>query len=250
MSDLEKLNAYLNAKDVLVIENTIYNRHKHKHCFEMDEIVNYFQLLSMFHKKIMGYNGDLLRVTGKEIENYKDDIRKLKFIKKNINIKDCCDEMDIYYLNQCEKYISKGEKYISIMYNSGFREILERSLERREICIGGIDNIGLKKDKKIQITNINGCCYDFFEMDAIRFLNKLKKHKSLVELSFAVDQYCTFEGFDNNSYGFIIAAMNFPYKIIHQLTKYYKDKGDKFLKQKFFNVMKQLVKEDEANNDD
>lgn len=249
MSEIENLIAYLAAKNVQVSENTAYKKHRSKRSYEMYEIVNYFKQLSMFHKKVIGYDGQLLRVTGKEIENYKDDIRKLKNIKKTISAKEHLNELDVYFGEQCERYIAKGEKYMSIMYSSGFREILERSLKRREVCIGEKSDIELKNDKILEVSDISECCYDFLEMDAIRLLMKSKKHNSLLELSYAAEKYCNFENLSPCSYEFILAAVCYPYEIIHHMDKYPKVDEDEVLRKKFLNSLKKLIKEDEVNND-
>ncbi|MDP4178156.1 MAG: hypothetical protein Q8900_07465 [Bacillota bacterium] len=219
-----------------------------KNNLQMDEIIHYFKVLSAFHKKAMGYDGELINNTGKEIEDFKDNIRKLKHIKKSIMQEKHNDEMSIYFAKQCSNYISIGEKCIRKMYNSGFEDILKRSIKRKEVCTGKKYDIELNKDNEVLISNINKCCFNFIEIDAIKFLIMQRKNKNISSLSDIIEKFCCFEGLNKNSFEFIRAAVNYPNEVINYMKKYEKKCLTQESKVKFINKVKKLIDEDEVHN--
>lgn len=221
-----------------------------KNNLQIDEIIYYFKILSDFHKKSMGYNGELINNTGKEIEDFKDNIRKLKYIKKNIMKEKYNDEMTIYFVKQCSYYISVGEKCIRKMYKSGFEDILKRSIKRKEVCIGKKYDIELNKDNEVLTSNINRCCFNFIEMDAIKFLIMQRNNKNIISFNDIIEKFCCFEGLNKNSYEFIKAAVSYPNEVINYMKKYEKKCLTKESKVKFINKVKKLIDEDEVHNID
>lgn len=169
----------------------------------------YLKFLSEFHKKIieakLPINRKIKNNLGKTLEEYKVLIKRNKrFIEEH---KALASEENLYF-------IQLGEKSINQAIEANYLLLLQRSMERREICIGK------EVIEKIFAMDIENCCYDLIEMDGIQFLSKLKGKVKQEKINELINFYCEQEKLDENSVKFMKALMCFPQEFLKCMNRY------------------------------
>lgn len=190
-----------------------------------EELLNHLLIISEFHKKTMGYKGYMgLRLdnkTGSTIEQYKVSIKRLKRYLKNIRINSASSDFERKLLKVGFEYIKRCDSCISEIMNSGYMELIERSMKRTEICIGNPKFSNLCKNNNIiEIKSLNKCSYNNVEMDCFYLLSKYRKRNLKLDYKAIVNKYCEYEDLNKNSSRFILALLSYPSEFIRSCNRY------------------------------
>lgn len=195
-------------------------------CNELSEkdIIEHLCVISKFHKVVLNFNNYKIRFlkndTGKKIEKYKIYIKKSKKHLKILNQKSDLTLTEKFILDNGEEVIKRAETCISFIYDSNYFEIIKRSMDREEICLGNSDPKNIVKKHNIEIVSLSDCVYNMFEMDAIFYFNKLKKSKKNLDWNIVIEKYCDFEGFNYSSKNFIMGFLSFPNEYMKWWNRY------------------------------
>lgn len=190
-----------------------------------EKLINQLYLISEFHKKTMGYNGYMgLRLnnkTGSTVEQFKVSIKRLKRYLKNIRINSAGSDFERKLLKIGFEYINRADSCISEIMNSGYMELIERSMKRTEICIGNPNFNNLNKTEDvIEVISLNKCSYNNIEMDCFYLLRKYRKRNLELDYKALVNIYCGYEGLSENSSRFILALLSYPCEFIRCCNRY------------------------------
>jgi len=208
---------------------------------EIDTLVNYRNLteeqaleqlfiISEFHKKIMGYNGYMnIRLdnkTGRMIEQYKIYNKKLKRDIKKIKLNTPENQFEELLLEIGDVYLERAENCIEEIYKWDYIDLISRSMQRVELCLGCTDFNHIAKDESIVISTLNNCCYNMVEIDCVYFINKLKKKGLTMNWESLIYKYCDFEGLECKSAKFISGLVSYPYEFMKCCSRYRENKKD------------------------
>ncbi len=72
-------------------------------------------------------------------------------------------------------YINRAEKVIESIYENGYINLVWRSMDRKEICLGKTHFNNIRYNEGIEVIDINKCSYNMVEMDCIELLYKINK---------------------------------------------------------------------------
>lgn len=227
----ESFFQYLALQGINQVEQFDASIYKDKNNIKEEHIKAHLCLISEFHQKSMGYTGYMSnRIEnriGKDIEQYKVNLKKLKKDIRNIQIRGCENEIEELLLNRGNEYVERGEKSISEIYNAGYIDIINRSMKWIELCLGDTSFDNIRKTEAIEIIDLNNCCYNVIEMDGYYFFNTLKKKKLELDWNEYVYTFCEIEKIEVNSGRFILALLSYPNQFIKVCNKYRENKRER-----------------------
>lgn len=195
-----------------------------------NKVSEHLKVLSEFHKNVLGdkgYVGNIIdNRIGKTVEKYKIGTKKAKRDIYKICEKSPENEFEKLLYKYGDIYVKRGEKCINRVMSLGYMDIITRSMEKNEICIGntGFDNI--RKTDRIEVIDLRSCCFNIVEEDAFDFLVKLKRKGEKLFWRGLVQEYCKYEGLNCQSMDFILALMSYPWEFIKCCNRYRSLKKD------------------------
>lgn len=215
---------FLWSKNIKVLENVKKEPVILNNTME-EEILKQLYLISEFHKKTMGYKGYMgLRLdnkTGSTVEQFKVSIKRLKRYLKNIRLNAASSDFERKLLKIGFDYIKRAESCISEIMNLGYMDIIERSMNRTEICLGNTSFESLNKtDDVLEIGSLSKCSYNNIEMDCYYLLSKYRKRNLKVDYKDIVNKYCEYEKLNEKSSKFILALLSYPYEFMRCCNRY------------------------------
>ena len=208
---------------------------------EIDTVVNYrdvteeqaleqLLIISEFHKKIIGYNGYMnIRLdnkTGKIVEQYKIYNKKLKRDIKKIKLNKPENQYEELLLEVGDLYLDRAEASVEEIYKWDYIDLISRSMQRVEICLGCTDFNNIAKEEGIVISSLDNCCYNMVENDGVYLINKLKKKGLTMNWENLIYKYCDFEGLEYKSAKFISGLVSYPYEFMKCCNRYRENKKD------------------------
>lgn len=180
------------------------------------------------HKILLGYNSEsLVKIKsniGKEIETYKVQIKKLK--------KEYAKIMDYGIKNDFEKLIilegrnllKQATDVINYIYSNNYFSIIERSMNREELCIGRADNSNLKFDSNIQIGSLKYISYNLVEEDLYKYIKKIKKKNNLIDEEEVIKTFVYESHLSKDSINYLKALCSYPKDTLRAWEKYISNK--------------------------
>lgn len=185
-------------------------------------------LIVKFHQKSCGFNGYLKKRinndTCKLVEEFKIQIKR--FSKSLERIKDVGpkDKFEAILLEKGDAFLNRAELCIKEIYDSGYLELVSRSMENVEICLTDVGFDNLEGDECLKIVNFHDIAYNMVEMDLYYLLSKLKRKGSNLNWEKHINKFCELENLDNRSKRFILAMLSYPYEFMKIHDKYRKNK--------------------------
>lgn len=216
----EVFKEYLNSRGIKTVNGFDYG-YRYKN-IKLHEIISHLEAISEFHKRANGYTEysreRIKTCTGRDIEKYKLDVRKARNMLEQTNDTEIKNDYDEFIEHSAEDNIKRAEKSIKFIFNNGYLDLIMRSMKNKEVCIGdsGLENI--RKVNFIEVININCCCFNMVENDAVYFLRKIRKKKIDADFESAVSEFCKMENLNSRSADYILALLSYP----HEFMKYYK----------------------------
>jgi len=106
------------------------------------------------------------------------------------------------------------------LYENNYRNLIIRSMKREEMCLRNTYFNNLRKKRDIEVIDIEGCCYNMVEMDAVYFLNRIKRKGINVDFYKIIMEFCKYEHLKNSSVQFILSMISYPYEVMKCCSKY------------------------------
>ncbi|WP_373897917.1 spore coat protein [Haloimpatiens sp. FM7315] len=219
---------YILSKDIDIVNHIPFDK-KDFSRINSKTIIEQLKLISKFHKRIKNCNRCTLQrienQTGKIVELQKVDLGKCKKILRDIENSNSKNDFESMLVNYGKEFLRIGEKSIEEIYISGYIDIIVRSMDNNEICIGDpyFNNLAYENNR-IQIKNINKISYNIVEIDAFNLLNKLSRKGIKLPISYLAGEFCEFEGLGEKSQKLIEALMKYPYDFVRYCNRYKKNK--------------------------
>ncbi|APH14298.1 hypothetical protein NPD5_2010 [Clostridium sporogenes] len=231
MDSLKKItdiSHYLKSKDINIIED-FKDDYRQLNNLSEELVTEQLKVISFFHKNTLGnksyIRGGIKNKTGIIIEKYKLDLKKTnKYVRNLKDKKSNNTDLEKLILDYMPNYINKAEKVIENIYENGYINLVWRSMERKEICLGKTYFNNIRYNKEIEVIDISKCSYNMIEMDCIELLYKVNKKNSSLNIEKLCKNFCEFESLNDESYKFILYMLSYPYSIIKCCTKYMKEK--------------------------
>lgn len=226
-SPRESFSEYVVRKGIRIVNSNEKNELRIK--INEEHIINQLHLISEFHSKAMGYDNyighKLEDKRGRTVEEYKIYTKKVKREFEVIKEKTELNSFEKLFIKYAEGYLDKAQNCIDTIYESGYLELIRRSMNRVEVCLSDTYFTNLRKNDQIEILNLQGCCYDMIELDAVYFLMKIKKKFNMLNLRELINKFCELENLNWKSQKFIEALLLYPYEFMKCFMKYKKNNG-------------------------
>ena len=213
---------YLESRKIFKVkefDNTI----KHKD-ISLDNIKEQMFIISEFHRRTLKYSGimnkRLYNNIGKEVEQYKVYTKKFKKYLDRIGK---IQNKTIFQkkLNQIgKKYLIRAKSCMDNLHKNDYTDLIIRSMKREEMCLINTYFSNLRKKRNIEVIDIEGCCYNMVEMDAVYFLNKIKRKGINVDFYEIIMEFCKYEHLKHSSEQFILSMISYPYEFMKCCSKY------------------------------
>lgn len=216
---------YIYKKDIIIINCNSFNV---KNKITTEDAKIQLDILCELHETIGGYEGSagftLPNNIGKLVENCKVEIKKNNRFIRYLENQGSNNGFESLLLKIGDKYINRAEKSVECVYKSNYMDIIYRSMKRGEICVVNSSEDNLRKGGKIEIAKGKKFCYEILEIDAVNYLNKLKRKNNDIDIEELIDYFCTIEGLDENSNCFIRAMISYPFEFMKCVNRYKRSK--------------------------
>lgn len=224
ISIYNEISDYMMFKDIKKVDK-IDIKDKNIDVDITEKLINeQFQTIYDFHKIAFGFNGYLRNRlnnnTGKLIEEYKISIKKLSNDINNIKKNEPKNSFEELIIKYGKEVINRGEECIRSVYNSGYIEIITRSMRRTEICLGNTDFQNLRKSDFIEVVSFEDCSYNMVEMDCFFLLSKIKRKGMGLDYERLVNEFCYIEELDENNSKFLMALISYPHEFMKCCNRY------------------------------
>lgn len=181
-------------------------------------------IINEFHMKTLGYTGHMGKRLdnniGKTVERYKVYIKRLNRDLTKIQQSNIDSDLKKRFMINGEIYLNRAQKCIDSIYKSDYISLINRSTNRLEMCIGNTYFNNLRKSNNIQISDIQGCCYNMVEMDLTYFLGRMKRKGLELDFNNLIQEFCNLESLDANSEKFILSSISYPYAFMKWCARY------------------------------
>lgn len=220
---MEALVEFLKVKGI--IQSLENNEHINIGNKAIDKQLN---IIARFHEGCKGYCPKLWNKIpdkrGSLLQKYKNKQKiAFRFIynmkgNKNNNI------FEEFLSDTYSEQLKKSERILVISNNKNYCELLKRSMNKNEICIGDSSFINLWGDKQIYYKNLSNLCLDMYENDVLYLLIKLKREGYNLNWNHFINRFCEIDKLDDYSKEYIFSLLDYPYDFIKYTIRYFIDK--------------------------
>lgn len=204
-------------------------------------------IISEFHKNTLGYTGRMNRRLdnniGKTVEQYKVYTKKLERDLEKLKEKERLSQFEKILLQKGDIYLVRAKGCIDSIYKNNYMSLIMRSMKKVEMCIGNTYFNNLRKREGIEIKDVDGCCYNMFEMDMAYLLSKIKRKGVDIDFDSLIKEFCEVECLDINSINFIKAIISYPYEFIRSCNRY-REKSKKWTEDEYALRLKKAIASD------
>ncbi|AOR22571.1 spore coat protein [Clostridium taeniosporum] len=186
------------------------------------------KIMVNLHKILLGYNNEsLVRIKstiGKEIENYKVQIRKLQKQYNNMMNLGIENDFEKLIISDGKILLDQAKHVIDYIYSHNYFGIIERSMNREELCIGRCDGSNLKLDKNIQIGTLKYLSYNLVEEDLYKYIKKIKRRNNYIDEEELIKVFAYESHLSKYSINYLKALCSFPKDTLKVWEKYKNNK--------------------------
>lgn len=188
-------------------------------------VIKQLTVISDFSRIASNYKGfeskNFQNKTGTHIEEMKV---LLKRYKRYIELLKQRKELSIteeFILNDNDEILQRGERAVDNIKFEDYLNILKRSMDCSEICIGNsyFDNI-TRAQGEIYIVSLKNISFNFIEMDAFEFLKKIKRRNININFEDVIEEFCDYNGLNYFSEKLIKCLLSFPYEYFKWCNNY------------------------------
>lgn len=210
---------FLAQESIQVCERNVFN----KEMWIESEIKKQLKIISEIHSRLMGktdiYYLRLHSEIGKNIEDYKVKNKRLeRYLDMLINTSDKSD-LELFIESTGKEVLKRAERCIEAIYNYGYVDIIRRSMNNNEICIGKCMETNLWYDNGYKIYDISKICFNLVECDCVSYFSRIKKREEQLPWQELIRCFVTFAGLKKNSEEFIKAMLSYPYEYMRTFEK-------------------------------
>lgn len=230
---------YLNTKGITIIGKYFsYDKNidKKNYTDQIKLMVDTHKILSGCRLESLNQLGSTI---GKDIEGFKVQLKKLERDYYSILDKSIKNQVDKMILSDGKRMIEQGKQSIKYIYKHDYLGIIERSMNREEICIGRADEGNLrKKESTIEIGIVKGMTYDLVEEDLYRYIKRLQRKNIKIDEEELIKLFVHSSHLSFNSIDYLRALCTYPRDSFKIWERYRQNKKDKSIEEYFVNLKK------------
>ncbi|QAT38946.1 hypothetical protein [Clostridium sp. JN-9] len=187
-------------------------------------VIEHIDIIVEFQNRVRGYNGymnnRINNNTGKLIEKYKVDLKKVKKAVTSLKTSAGKNQIEKLILSNSDYNIKKAEESINNIQKLNYTGLLMRSMKNEEVCLGRTYFDNLRKNETIEIIDADKCCYDMVETDIIYLFEKLLRKNIDLNYSTLIRYFCDKADLGQDSCEFIKSSLGYPEYYFKYLLRY------------------------------
>jgi len=215
------VNEYLNIREITIIGQYFsYDRNTDK-----KDIISQINLIVELHKILIGCNFNgmsrIKSTIGKEVEDYKVQIKKLQKHYDYVANEHCPNEVDKLILSNGKIMLNQAKEALNYIYGHDYFGVIKRSMNREEICIGKVDRNNLRKNEgKIEIGTIKGMTYNLVEEDLYNYIKKLQRKQFDIDKEELIKLFVHGSHLSFNSFDYLRGLCSYPRDFLKTWERY------------------------------
>lgn len=224
---------YLNKKGITIIG----------HYFQYDKNITYKDIISQinliidFHKILVGCNftglSGIRSIIGKEIEDYKVQVKKLERNYNQIVHKSYSNKVERLILVNGKAMLKKAEIALKYIYEHDYFSVIKRSMNREEVCLEKVQPNNLKRNgEKIEVGLIKNMAYNLVEEDLYNYIKKLQKAEINIDEEDIIKAFIYESHLSFNSFDYLRGLCSYPRDFLKTWTKYVELKDEAVIKKR------------------
>lgn len=236
------IRRYLDKKGIAITEYYFsYDRN-------IDEKVatSQINIIVELHKALLGCRfpgfNRIGSTIGKEVEEFKVQLKRLQKHYCYIVDKCCKNEVDKLILLEGKRMLQQGIESINYIYKHDYFGVIERSMNREEICIGRVDQSNLRKNnEKFEIGTIKSMTYNLVEEDLYRYIKKLQRKQIDIDEEELIKTFVHASHLSLNSFDYLRGLCSYPKDFLKTWERYMQNKKGK-THEEFLEQLKKSIK--------
>lgn len=247
--DESSLVKSLNAKGITIVgQYFTYDK-----SIDKSDIVSQINLMVDFHKTLKGCRSNELNriksTIGKEVEGYKVQIRRLQKCYGNIASKTCSDAIEKLILSNGKMMLNKAEQAIDYIQKHDYLGVIERSMNREEVCIGKADRNNLRmRGQRIEIGTIKNISYNLVEEDLYNYIKKLQRKELDIDEEELIKAFVCRSHLSFNSIDYLRGLLSYPKDFFKVWERYSENKKEHT--NKIYSINKKDNEENKSNKEE
>lgn len=212
---------YLSKKGITIIGHYFhYDRE-----ITCKDIMSQVNLIVDFHKILVGCSftglSGIKSIIGKEIEDYKVQIKRLER-NYNLIVHKCHpNEADRLILANGKAMLKKGETALKYIYEHDYFGVIRRSMNREEVCLEKVQPNNLKRNgEKIEVGLIKNMSYNLVEEDLYNYIKKLQKAEVNIDEEEIIKTFIYESHLSFNSFDYLRGLCSYPRDFLKTWSKY------------------------------
>ena len=212
---------YLNCNGIIVGEDRFQKESKIKDYWDVDAQIS---LIIEVQKILKGNKATILprieSTIGKEVETFIVQTRKLSRLVSLLEEKSYKSDFDNNILNEASNVLIRAKKSINSLNEQEYLELIMRSMNNYEICLGRVDEGNLKREEMtINIRTIRYLSYNMVENDCYSYIKRLKKRGYKDSIEYIIKTFVDKTDLDEKSNRYINILASYPAESTKTLLK-------------------------------
>lgn len=236
------LNKYFESKGI-IIKNDYFSYDK---SFGKKSCENQIRIMVELHKALICCRfDDLCKIgssIGKEVEGFKVQLKRVKRDYKSVFDKNSKNEVEKLFLSEGKRMVYQGLQAVDYILQNGYFDIIRRSMNREEICIGKVDQGNLRKvNGNFEIGTIKGMSYNLVEEDLYRYIKRIQKKGIDIDEDEIIRFFVHQSHLSLDSIKYIRALCSYPKNFFKTWERYRNNKKSKS-DEEFVELLKESLK--------
>lgn len=189
------------------------------------DIISQINLIVELHKALVRCNfsglSGIKSTIGKEFESYKVQIKRLERHYDNVVKKPCPNDVDKLILGNGKIMLNKAKDSVNYIYEHDYLEVIRRSMNREELCLGKVHANNLRRNKdRIEIGVINDMTYNLVEEDVYSYIKKLQRLGFNIDVDELIKLFVHASHLSFNSFEYLRGLFSYPRDFFKLWEKY------------------------------
>lgn len=195
------------------------------------DITSQIELIVEIQKSLIGCNfpglSRIRSIIGREVEEYKVQVKKLQRHYEYIVSKPCTSEIENLILSDGKMMLKKAKRAVNYIYEHDYYGVIKRSMNREEICIGKVDKNNLRKvEGNIEIGTIKGMAYNLVEEDLYYYIKRLQRKEFQIDEKELIEMFVRASHLSFNSLDYLKGLCSYPKDFMKSWERYRDRKKD------------------------
>ena len=222
------IKEYLSKKGITIIGQCFHHDKNITH----KDIISQINLMVEFHKILVGcrFSGlsGIKSTIGKEIEDYKVQIKKLEKHYDHMVNQDFSNDVDRFILANGKTMLIKAKESVNYIYEHDYFSVIKRSMNREELCLEKVQPNNLRRNEdKIEIGIIKDMTYNLVEEDLYNYIKKLQRSEVNMQEEDLIKVFIYESHLSFNSFDYLRGICSYPSDFLKAWMKYMEIKNER-----------------------